>query len=874
MVLKGASSSPCALRCEYLPEPLGVESEAPRFSWKLQIPEGVRGHMQTAYHILVASDRAILDRNEGDLWDSGKVESDQSVLVPYAGNKLLSNTEYHWKVKISDEDKAATDWSKPARFSMGLLQEGDWKGPWIQHPEAPPVKHIWFRKSFPLEQEVKSAFLHIASLGYHELYVNGTKVDDRVLPPAASRLDKRVLYVTYDIGPLLTQGTNTLAVWHGQGWARLPEFKTSPALRVQLQGLTKDGKPISLSTNPTWRCQTNSSETIGNVKHEDFGGERIDARQFLTDWAAVTFDDSAWPMANEATIHVTLSAQMIEPTRVIKTLPAKKITRSKNGYRVDLGENFTGWAEIKLHDLAAGDLVIVQTSDDEETLQDFGQKSEYIARGGGKQETFCNRFNYLCGRYLNLQGLKKEPVLADITGYALSTDVPKTGGFSSSSDLFNRIHAADLWTWRANLVEGYTMDCPHRERLGYGEVALACGWGIALPFYDTGAYHTKLVRDWIDMQRDDGFFPFVAPQVKSTWGGTLWSSAGLNMAWEFYLNTGDTRVLEAIYEPAKKWLGFLHAHTSNGLLKPTDTKDPGKFLGDWAAPSGRKEWGDSPEAKFFNNCVYAFNLEEVIGVAKLLGKQEDAALYDARLQELRKNIHATYFDATKNSYCNGTQVQLAFALLVGVVPEDLRPAVAESLRKEFTAKPYLDMGSSGLPILLKFVTENGDMGKQLYPHLSSKEQLSYGYFLEMGESTWPEYWEVNVPSKIHTCYTGISGWFMKSVAGIRPDPAKPGFKSFLIKPMIGGDLTFAEGTSESVYGTITSLWEKKGNSLELKVTIPANSQAIVHVPGSDAAKVMESGKPAAAAKGVKLVGVKDGYVIFEVNSGTYHFRSS
>ncbi|MCX6938772.1 MAG: family 78 glycoside hydrolase catalytic domain [Verrucomicrobia bacterium] len=867
--LVGESSAPYALRCEYLPEPLGVESEAPRFSWKLQTPEGVRGHKQTAYRILVASDRAILERNEGDLWDSGEIESGQSVLVPYGGKKLLSNTECHWKVKIHDERKAASSWSKPARFAMGLLSEEDWKGPWIKHPEALPVQHIWFRKSFPLKQEVKSAFVHVASLGYHELYLNGTKVDDRVLAPAASRLDKRVLYVTYDIGHLLKPGTNTIAVWQGPGWSRL--FRSPPALRMQLQGLTKDGNPISLSSDSTWRCQISSSETIGGITYKDMGGERIDARQFLTEWAEVKFDDSSWLMAKEVPLKVTMSAQMIEPTRVIKTLPVKEITKSENGYRVDLGENFTGWVEIKLHDLAAGDLIIVQASDDDKTLQDWTQRSEYIARGD-KLETFRNRFNYQAGRYLNLQGLKKAPAPADIQGYALSTDVSKTGGFSSSSELFNRIHAVDLWTWRANFVEGYTMDCPHRERLGYGEVALACGWGIAFPFYETGAYHAKLVRDWMDVQRDDGFFPFIAPHTFGTAGGPLWSSGGLNLAWEFHLNTGDTRVLEAMYEPAKKWLEFLHFHTADGLLQPTDKK-PQKFLGDWAAPGGRKEQGDTPEAKFFNNCVYAFNLEEVIGMAKALGKPEDASFYNTRLQELRKNIHATYFDATKNSYSKGTQVQLAFALLTGVVPEALRPAVIQSLKKEFTAKPYFDMGSSGLPMLLKFVTENAETGRQVYPLASSTEMPSYGHFLKMGESTWPEYWSVNVASKIHTCYTGISGWFIKSVAGIRPDPEKPGYKSIIIKPIIGGDLTFAEGTSESLYGTITSRWERKGNSLDLKVTIPANSQATVHVPGSDVVKITESGKPAAKAKGVRFVGMEAGYAIFEVSSGSYHFQS-
>ncbi|MEY3896368.1 MAG: hypothetical protein RLZZ214_1888 [Verrucomicrobiota bacterium] len=862
---------PNDLQCEYLTDPLGIDVEIPRFNWKLKVPDHLRGQKQSAYQILVASSKAQLDRNEGDLWDSGRVNSPLSALVPYAGKKLVSNQDCHWKVRIHDKDQAASPWSPPARFSMGLLRESDWTGTWIRHPQAPPVAHIWFRKNLAVHEKLSSAFIHVASVGYHELYVNGKKVDDRLLGPALTRLDKRVLYLTYDLTNVLKTGDNTIALWQGPGWARYAFFKTMPALRVQFNATTASGKSASLASDATWRCQTSSSENIGGIKYKDHGGERIDARKHVDSWNTVGFDDSQWPLAAEAPVKPTLSAQMMEPTRVIETIPAKSISGSGAAYRIDMGKNFTGWVAIKLTGLSAGDMVTSKVADGDETVQDFGQKSEYISNGGSA-ETFRNRFNYIAGRYITFEGLKTKPKLEDITGYALGTDLKRTGTFASSDDLYNRIYQTDLWTWRANLVEGFTMDCPHRERLGYGEVAFACAWGIGYPNYQAGAFYTKHVRDWSDVQEKNGWIHHTAPQINEHFGGPMWSSAGLNIARESYQNHGDKRILELTYPSGKRWLEFLNANVKDGLLRNYD-KHWGRFLGDWAAPEQRKERGDSPEAEFFNNCVYAMNLTDFIDIARILDRPGDVALYSTRLEQLKPRVHSKYFNPQKNSYCNGTQVQLAFALLTGITPEALRPAVAASLRKELNTRAYLDMGSSGLPVLLKYLIERSDNGDSVYQHLSRTTEPGYGYFIKRGESTWPEYWNVDVPSRIHTCYTGISSWLTKSVAGIRPDPDYPGYQSFLIKPVPGGNLTFAEASTESPYGTIASRWEKTGTMFKLTVTIPPNSNATVHVPTKDAGSLTEGGKRIRDAEGVTPLKVEEGYAVLKVESGRYEFTA-
>ncbi len=862
-------NQPYDLRCEYLTDPLGIDVVTPRFSWKQGDPTHIRGQKQTAYQVLVASSRELLSRDKADLWDSGKAYSSQSVLVPYGGAKLASNQDGHWKVRIYDKDDATSAWSEPARFSMGLLQPSDWLGAWIKHPDAPVEKHIWFRKSLALDESLASAFIHVASVGYHELHVNGNKIDDRLLGPAATRLDKRVLYLTYDISRLLKPGENIIALWQGPGWGRYGFFKTMPAIRVQLDATTATGKPIALASDPTWRCVVSSSENIGGTKFNDNGGERIDSRRFIADWNAIGFDDSHWQAAVAAPITAALSAQMMEPTRIIETIRARAVSSNGPVYKVDMGRNFTGWLDIKLRGLSAGDVVTFKVADDDKTVQDFGQRSEFISNGQD-DEGFRNRFNYVSGRYLTLEGLKSKPNPADIKGYALSTDVKRRGTFSSSSDLFNQIYEADLWTWRANLVEGYTMDCPHRERLGYGEVAFACAWGIAFPNYQAEALYTKHVRDWSDVQEENGWIHHTAPQINQHYGGPMWSSAGQNIARDFYQNFGDQRILELAHPSGKRWLEFLHTKVKDGLLRNYD-KHWGKFLGDWAAPGQRKERGDSPEAEFFNNCVYAMNLADFIESSRILNQPDEVALYSARLDELRKQVHAAYFKPEGNTYCNGTQVQLAFALLTGITPPDLHPAVASSLDRELAQKPYLDMGSSGLPILLKYLIERSDRSAPLYQHLSRTNEPSYGYFLKRGESTWPEYWNVDVPSRIHTCYTGISSWFTKTVAGIRPDPEHPGFQSFLIKPVVGGDLTFAEFTTESPYGTIRHRWERSGNQFKMFVTVPPNSQATVFVPTPQPSSLAEGGKPIAEANGVTQVKAGDGCVALKVSAGRYEF---
>ena len=797
------------------------------------------------------------------------------------GNNLVVPTDAAWQAAVAANDNWRIGTKPAGGWSQVKVLGPKGMSPWGKlADEATEGSHVWFRKTFTLDDDAASGLVYVSSIGYHELYVNGSKVDDSVLAPAGSRIDRRALYVTYDIADKLRKGKNVLAIWHGPGWARFyRDFDMDPALMVQADILARNGDRQSIVSDATWKCHESNSRTVGG----GYGGEQIDARKYLADWNAIGFDDRDWEYAAAVERKVRISAQVVEPDRVIETIKPVKVTAvnppgqnpgaGKHAYKVDMGRNYTGWLEIGNLRGEPGSRITIYVANAPGRLVDFGQVHSYIC--GKEPGTFRNRFNFSGGRFATIDGLSYQPSLGDITGYAISSDMTRSGHFRCSNDLLNRIYETDLWTFRANTVNGVTMDCPHRERLGYGEVTWATAWGCGLPNYRAGAYYTHLVRNWCDVQHENGWLPHVAPQIlTSPWGGTLWSSAPLTAGWEMYRQYGDKRVIAAAYPTYKKWMEFLNDRVANGILTQY-IGERGKFLGDWAAPSGRHEWGDSPEASLFNNCVYSMDLKMMIDIAAALEKQDEVALYAGRLGALRNSIHKRFFNSTTNNYLAGRQMNLAFPLYVGVVPEKVKPAVLANLEREITqTRPYLDMGSSGLPVLLHYLIEDAERNDILYAHLSKTTMPSYGYFIAKGETTWPEYWEVDVESKIHTCYTGVASWFIKGIGGIRDNPQQPGYQSFVIKPHLVGDLTFANTTAESLYGRIVSNWTRKDGAVTLDVEVPPNSTATVYVPGRDPRKVKEGGKPAGQSEGIRFIRTEKGSVVFAVQSGAYKFVSA
>ncbi len=329
---------------------------------------------------------------------------------------------------------------------------------------------------------------------------------------------------------------------------------------------------------------------------------------------------------------------------------------------------------------------------------------------------------------------------------------------------------------------------------------------------------------------------------------------------------------------------YLASNVADGILQPYNkgyNKDgAGNFLGDWAEPYTKadplagKEFGNTPEALLFNNCVYAMDLRNFIEVAKILEKPEDVSAYGKRLEDLKAKVQARFFNPDQKNYIDNRQIHLAFPMYAGITPDDVKPKVYANFEKEILeTRPYLDMGSSGLPVLLKFLIEDVERNDILFAHLSKTTEPGYGFFLSRGETAWPEYWDDTKPSRIHTCYTGIAAWFIKGLGGIREDPSQYGYQSFIIKPALVGNLTFAEAQTESLYGTILSRWEKKGGIIQMNIAIPVNSTATVYVPATGVKNVTESGVAISEAKGVRFLKMEGSNAVLEVQSGVYQFVS-
>jgi hypothetical protein len=865
------------LRCEYLTAPQGIDVVDPRLSWQIQSsdPE-TRGVRQSAYQILVAGATANLDKDQGDLWDSGRVASDQSTQVVYHGKPLTSRVVCYWKVRVWDQDGRASAWSKPSRWSMGLLTSSDWKAQWIgvALKTNPSKADPWFRKDFSISGRPVRAVAYVASLGYHELYINGKKVDDRVLAPSISDFSQRVRYVTYDVTDCLRDGTNAVGLWCAAGWAGFSEFKVKdkPLVMAQIEVVQPDGRSVQLLTDAAWKTHPSPLSPTGNWCGPGYGGESFDARLEIPGWSDTkTMTLSDWDFAAVFKPQVRLSAEMIEPNRRVATLkPVAIEAKSPGVFRVDMGRNYAGWLEIRLKG-KPGQKVTLQFSERPEQAKTFEQSSEYIFGDSG-EGVFCQRFNHATARWITISGLETAPQSDDIRGFLISTDYARAGEFKCSNELLNRIYETTLWTFRSLSSGGYTVDCPHRERMGYGGDAHAT-METAMSNFAVGAFYTKWLGDWRDVQRPNGDLPYTAPTYIGG-GGPAWSGICVTLPWQVYLHYGDRRVLETCYPTMQRWLTFFTTHVKNHQLQPWG--GVWDFLGDWVPPGVGQEPGkrvDDHSTLFFNNCYYLDNIATAAKIADLLGKSEDAAAYRKEASEIAEATHKAFFHPESNSYANGTQLYEALPVLVGVTPPALQSAVIQQLEDQILVKKrgHVDTGIHGTYYLLKTLIGQ-NRNDLVFPMVNQKTYPGWGYMLERGATTIWEEWNGD-NSWLHSSFISVGFWFIEGVAGIRLDSVQPGYQHCFIRPGIVGDLTSAKGEFLSPYGKIVSDWKLTKDELTLNVEVPANSSATVFVPTDDPASVTESGRPVEQSPGVRAVQCADGATAYEVGSGRYTFRA-
>jgi alpha-L-rhamnosidase len=359
------------LRCEYLADPIGIDVREPRLSWVIDA-DG-RNWKQNAWQILVASSISKLDKNKGDMWDSGKVASDASIQIPYGGRKLESRGRYYWKVRVWDAGGRVSAYGRPAVWEMGLLDDSDWQAHWISGPKRADDKDSssapFMRKTFALLKDVKKARVYISGVGYYELYVNGRRIGDHVLDPAFTRYDKRVLYVTYDVTENLKRGENALGVVLGNGFYNSQtkaawqfdkaKWRQRPALLCRLEVQSSNGKSTTIVSDGSWK--TSTGPVIFNAIRL---GTTYDARLEMPGWNTAAFDDSKWVSAQEVAGPAgKLKAQMMPPVKVVETIKPVKILEPESGvYVFDVGQNLSGRAQLTVSGPAGAEVVMRYSS--------------------------------------------------------------------------------------------------------------------------------------------------------------------------------------------------------------------------------------------------------------------------------------------------------------------------------------------------------------------------------------------------------------------------------------------------------------------------------------------------------------------------------
>ena len=848
---------------------------------------------QSAYEVLVATTLEELANDRGGLWESGKVESDRSIHIRYAGVPLGASMRCYWKVRVWDENGDVSRWSPPALWEMGLLRESDWKAKWIRlqprngTPAQPGTLPLpIFRKEFRVGKEIRRAVVHVCGLGFYELHLNGRKVGDRFFDPGWTNYRKTCLYSSYDVTAQVWQGENALGLMLGNGMynvegGRYIKFTGSHGPQkaiLQLRVDYTDGTSSTIVTDETWRG-AQGPITFSCI----FGGEDYDARLERNGWLEPGYGDSEWLTATVCDgPGGRLVAQSAPPIKRMQVLKPVKVTEPSPGIRVyDLGQNISGVFGLEVRGEAGMAIRITPA----ELLNDDGLVNQsasggphnytYTLKGEGV-ESWHPRFTYYGFRYLQVEGATPETVAAEGTpalirleGWFTRSSAERIGQFACSSELFNRIHELIDWAVGSNLQSVLT-DCPHREKLGWLEVAHLMAPSIMFN-YDVPQFYRKVAHDTTESQRPDGLVPDIAPEYVVFGGGFRdspeWGSASVIVPWILYQWYGDRDILADCYGTMVRYVDYLGSKATDDIVS--------HGLGDWfdfLRGGGVGESKLTPKS-LTATAIYYHDISIVAQTAELLERSEDAKKYSALAERVRAAFNRELFDAKTGQYATGSQTANAMPLVLQIVDKERRAEVFAHLVDEVSARDYITAGDVGFHYLLRALADGGR--SDLIHRLNDRtDSPGYGFQLQQGATSLTEAWDGRTVVSHNHCMLGhLQGWLHQELAGIKRDPTALAFKKTIIQPQVVGDITWAKASYRSMYGKIVSDWRLQKGEIVLNVTIPANTTATVHVPTAAVSKVTESGRPAAQAEGLLFVGAERNAAAYRIGSGDYVFRA-
>ncbi|MCB9502043.1 MAG: family 78 glycoside hydrolase catalytic domain [Deferribacteres bacterium] len=884
--------------CEYRENPLGIDVQQPRLSWICNSIK--RGEQQTAYHILVASSKENLHNDIGDIWDSQKVESSQSIQLHYAGADLQSDRDYFWKVRVWDKDGQPSEWSKTAMWSTGLLQPEDWQAKWIGMDkavgeDAPKDAHTklsarMLRKEFSLDKKVKRATTFISGLGLFELYVNGEKIGDQVLAPGLTEYNKRAFYMAFDVTQHM-QKSNAIGVVLGNGRYFAP--RSSEPARTRTYGFPKlllqthiqfdDGTSEIIVSDETWKLTTDGPIR----KNNEYDGEFYDARKEMPGWDQPGFDDSRWIQAELVEKPgEKIVAQMAEPIKVTETRKPIAVNEVEPGIFIfDMGQNMVGWVRINVKG-EKGEKVTLRFA---ETLQDNGHlfmenirgaevTDTYILKSSGT-ETWEPRFTYHGFRFVEMKGEPARPSLSALEGRVVHDAVKSTGTFKTSNSTINQVYRNAFWGIRGN-YRSMPTDCPQRdERQGWLGDRSVESLGESFMFNIAGLYNKWLV-DIQDAQNEEGSIPDVAPSYwpfyndNMTWPGSYVIFPGM-----LYKQYGDLEAIKKHYPSMQKWLRYMEKYVHDGIV----TKDN---YGDWCVPPlditaiHSSDPKRITSAELIATAYYYSHLKTMAFYANLLDKKDDASVYLKHAQEIYKTFNEHFYDENLQQYGNNSQTSNVLALAFGLVPEDRKAHVFQNLIDNIlgVSDGHIGTGLIGSQFLMRVLTDNGrpDIAYKL---ASNTTYPSWGYMAEKGATTIWELWngDTGAPgmnSHNHVMLLGdLLVWLYENLAGISSDFAMPAFKHIQMKPEIPVGLEFVDASYNSDYGVIKSHWKIDDGTFKWDITIPANTTATIAIPAVDTTVVYEGGAVATEAEGVSFDRVEGNRIYYNVASGEYRFES-
>jgi alpha-L-rhamnosidase len=827
--------------------PLGIGESAPRLSWI--IATDIPGWRQRAYEIELS------DETGRTITATGRVESPESVFVPWPGAELGSRLRRDLRVRVHGGDGSVSDWSPWAWVETGLLQPGDWRARAAAPPRellgSPDGPAPLLRRDFTVRAPVASARLYVTARGLYDVEINGTRVGDDVLAPGWTSYHHRLRYRTYDVTALLQTGGNAVGAMLADGWyrgrigfrgGRTAVYGDRTALIAQLEITYLDRTTDMVVTDEAWRCAPGPVTAAGL-----YDGEKYDARLLPPGWSQPGFDATAWRPA-EVLDHdpATLMAPDGPPVRRVETLRPVEVRTGPAGETIlDFGQNISGRLRIRVHG-PAGHTITLRHAEVLERgalalrpLRSAPAHDTYTLRGDAQPEEWEPRFTIHGFRYAQIDGWPGPLDSGDVEAVVCHTDLRRTGDFDCSDPLLTRLHDNVVWSMRGNFVDIPT-DCPQRdERLGWTGDLQVFG-PVAAFLYDCAGMLRSWLTDLAVEQAELGTVPLYVPWVDlgpptTTEPTAAWGDAAVVVPWTLYQRTGDLDVLRRQYPSMTAWVDQIAERAGESCLWDTEPQ-----LGDWLDPTAPPDrpFETRTDPGLVATAYLAQSARLLADTAELLGHADDARRYRDLAGRVRAAFDAAYV-SPEGKVAGDSQTAYALALRFGLIDgEDRRAYAGERLIELVRANGHrIGTGFVGTPLICDALTDAG-AHDDAYRLLLQTECPSWLYAVTMGATTIWERWDSLLPdgtinpgemtSFNHYALGAVADWMHRTVAGLAS--AAPGYRRILVRPRPGGALTRARAAHDTPYGRAEVRWEVTGDRLTVHVQVPPNTTATIHLP--------------------------------------------